>query len=374
MNIAVNTKLLIKDRLEGIGWFEYETLSRITRAHPEHRFFFIFDRKWDEAFIFSENVHPIRTILPSRHPVLWYLRFHHMLPRLVTKHKIDLFFSPDGYNLPSPVRSVIALHDLNYVHFPGNLPPLTRQYYRKFFPEYARNANRLVTVSEYSKQDIVRSYGIDPDRIDVVYNGASPVFRPLSELEKQSVRAKYASGKPYFIFVGALNPRKNLVRLLKAFDGLCSEGKTDMQLLIAGAPMFRNSFFRPGEVPPACGERVRFLGRLSREELARVVGGARSLVLPSTFEGFGIPIIEAMYCDVPVITSNTTSMPEVAGDAALLVDPYSVGSIGQALTRMAMDPGLRGELITKGRKQRELFSWDKTARLLWESLENAMIT
>jgi glycosyltransferase involved in cell wall biosynthesis len=374
MHIAVNTKLLIKDRLEGIGWFEYETLSRITRAHPEHKFYFIFDRKWDESFVFSDNVYPIRTFLPSRHPVLWYLRFHHILPRLVRKYGIDLYFSPDGYNLPPPTRSVVALHDLNYVHFPENMPALTRWYYRKYFPVYARNAERLVTVSEYSKQDIVRSYNIDPGRIDVVYNGASSVFRPLSEEEKHSVREQHASGKPYFIFVGALNPRKNLGRLLKAFEGLCSSGETDMHLLIAGAPMFRNSFFRTGDVSPACRERIRFLGRLSREELARVVGGARALVLPSTFEGFGIPIIEAMHCDVPVITSNTTSMPEIAGDAALLADPYSVDSIGNALSRIAMEPELRGELIARGRKQRERFSWDKTASLLWESLEKALLT
>ncbi len=374
MRIAVNTKLLIKDRLEGIGWFEYETLSRITRAHPEHKFYFIFDRKWDESFVFSDNVHPIRTFLPSRHPVLWYLRFHHILPHLVKKYGIDLYFSPDGYNLPPPIRSVVALHDLNYVHFPGNMPALTRWYYRKYFPVYARNAERLVTVSEYSKQDIIRSYGIDPGRIDVIYNGASPVFRPLSEKEKHSVREQYASGKPYYIFVGALNPRKNLGRLLKAFENLCSSGETDMHLLIVGAPMFRNSFFRTGDVSPACRERVRFLGRLAREELARVVGGAHALVLPSTFEGFGIPIIEAMNCDVPVITSNTTSMPEIAGDAALLADPYSVESIRNALFRIAMEPELPGELIARGRKQRERFSWDETARLLWESLEKALLT
>ena len=374
MHIAVNTKLLIKDRLEGIGWFEYETLSRITRAHPEHKFYFIFDRKWDESFVFSDNVYPIRTFLPSRHPVLWYLRFHHILPRLVKKYNIDLYFSPDGYNLPLPARSVIALHDLNYVHFPGNMPPLVRWYYRKFFPAYARNAERVVTVSEYSKRDIVRSYGIDPERIDVVYNGASTVFRPLDDAEKKAVREQYASGKPYFIFVGALNPRKNLGRLLKAFESLCRDDETNMHLLIAGAPMFRNPFFRPDEAAPGLRERVSFLGRLSREELARVVGGARALVLPSTFEGFGIPVIEAMHAEVPVITSNVTSMPEVAGDAALLVDPYSVESIGQALMRMAREPELRRELIARGQTQRERFSWDKTADLLWKSLEKALPT
>jgi glycosyltransferase involved in cell wall biosynthesis len=374
MNIAVNTKLLIRDRLEGIGWFEYETLSRITRAHPEHRFYFVFDRGWDESFIFSENVHPIRTFIPSRHPLLWYLRFHHVIPHLLRKYQIDLYFSPDGYNLPLPVKSVVALHDLNYLHFPENLPPLARWYYRKYFPVYARNASRLVTVSEYSKKDIATSYNIDPARIDVVYNGASSEFRPLSDTERAGIREKYSSGKPYFIFVGALNPRKNLARLLQAFDAFCQRGHSDAHLLIAGSPMFRNSFFKLSNPSLECRDRISFLGRLPRAELARLVGGALSLVLPSTFEGFGIPIVEAMECDVPVLTSNTTSMPEIAGDAALLIDPYSVESISDGLSRMALEPGLRTDLVARGRRQRERYSWDKTAELLWGSLEKSLFT
>lgn len=372
MNIAVNTKLLIKDRLEGIGWFEHETLSRITRAHPEHKFYFVFDRKWDESFMFSDNVFPLRTLIPSRHPLLWYLRFHHIIPHLLRNLDIDLFFSPDGYNLPPPVKSVIALHDLNYLHFPENLPPAARWYYRRYFPAYARNATRLVTVSQYSRNDISGSYGIDPERIDVVYNGVSEVFRPLDEKEKADVKMKYAAGKPYFVFVGALNPRKNLDRLLLAFEKFCRRGQSDAKLLIVGSPMFRSHFFRVGNASEGTEDRIAFLGRLPRQELARVVGGAMSLVLPSTFEGFGIPIIEAMACDVPVITSNTTSMPEVAGDAALLVDPYSVDSISDGLSAMALDPELQAGLIARGRKQRERFSWDKTADLLWSCLEKAL--
>ncbi len=372
MNIAVNTKLLIKDRLEGIGWFEYETLSRITRDHPEYQFFFIFDRPWDASFVFSDNVHPLRTFLPSRHPLLWYLRFHHIIPRLLKKHHIDLYVSPDGYNVPPPFRSLVAIHDLNYLHFPGNLPPLARKYYQTFFPVYARNANRLVTVSEYSKQDLVSSYGLDPERIDVVYNGAGKEFRPLSESGKKMARDRYASGKPYFVFVGAINPRKNLGRLLQAFEVFCSRGESNVQLVIAGTHMFRNSFFQIDYESLSCRDRISFVGRLQREELAPLVGGAMSLLLPSTFEGFGIPIIEAMYCDVPVITSNTTAMPEVAGHAALYADPYDVDSIADAMTKMASDAGLRKSLVEKGKRQREKYSWDATAASLWASIEKSL--
>ncbi len=372
MKIAVNTKLLLKDRLEGIGWFEYETLSRITRSHPEHQFYFIFDRPYHESFIFSDNVCPIKTLLPSRHPLLWYLRFHHVIPQILRKHQIDLFFSPDGYNVPPEHKSIIALHDLNYLHYPENLPPMARKYYKAFLPQYTKNAQRIVTVSEYSRHDIARSYGVNISKIDVVYNGSSEVFKPLSEAEKSAVKDKYTGGKDYFVFVGALNPRKNLIRLLAAFDEFCSRGVSDAHLLIAGVPMFRSSFFQVSHDALKHKDRISAMGRLDRDELAKLTGAAMSLLLPSTFEGFGIPIVEAMNCDVPVITSNITAMPEVAGDAALYVDPYSVESITSALVKMATEPKTRETLVIKGRLQRKKFSWDHTAEAVWNSIEKCL--
>lgn len=372
MKIAVNTKLLLKDRLEGIGWFEYETLSRITKAHPEHQFYFIFDRPYHKSFIFSDNVYPIRTLLPSRHPLLWYLRFHHIIPQILKKHKIDLFFSPDGYNVPLPHKSIIALHDLNYVHFPDNLPPLARKYYKRFLPQYTKNAQRIVTVSEYSKQDIAQSYNIDAEKIDVVYNGSSEVFKPLSDTEKNAMKDRYAKGHDYFVFVGALNPRKNLGRLLSAFDEFCSRSVSGAHLVIAGVPMFSSSFFQVNHDTIKHKDRISIVGRLKRDELAKLVGGAMALVLPSTFEGFGIPIIEAMNSDIPVITSNLTAMPEVAGNAAIYIDPYSIDSITTALVKMAIEPETRKDLISKGRLQSKKFSWDQTADALWKSIERCL--
>lgn len=372
MKIAVNTKLLLKDRLEGIGWFEYETLSRITKDHPEHQFYFIFDRPYHESFIFSDNVYPVRTLLPSRHPLLWYLRFHHVIPHLLEKHKIDLFFSPDGYNVPPEHKSIIALHDLNYVHFPENLPPLARKYYKVFLPQYTKNAQRIVTVSDYSRHDIAQTYDVDITKIDVVYNGSSNVFKPLPDNEKDSIKKRFTNGKEYFVFVGALNPRKNLTRLLSAFDEFCARGVSDAHLLIAGVPMFRSSFYQISHDSLRHKDRASVVGRLNRDELAKLVGASMALVLPSTFEGFGIPIIEAMNCDVPVVTSNITAMPEVAGDAAIYVDPYSVESITNALVKMATEPQTRADLIKKGRLQREKFSWDKTAAALWQSIEKCL--
>ncbi|MFN3918217.1 MAG: glycosyltransferase family 4 protein [Flavobacteriales bacterium] len=372
MNIAINTQLLIKDKLEGIGWFEYETLKRITKANPQHNFFFIFDRKWDDSFIFSENVTPLKTSVPSRHPFLWYYRFHIEIPQLLKKHKIDLFYSPDGWNVPKKYKSIIALHDLNFWHFPDNLPGLTSRYYKKYFPRYAKDAKRIVTVSEYSKHDIVDSFSIDPKVVDVVYNAASEVFTPLNTEDKNKAKAKFSKEQDYFAFVGALNPRKNLQSLMLAFDKFCQQSNPNINLVIAGEAMFENTSFKKAYQALEYKNRVHFANRLKREDVALLIGGAKALLLPSKFEGFGIPIVEAMNCDVPVLTSNTSCMPEIAGDAAYFVNPLSIESITLGLSELYHNDALRNSLIEKGKIQRKKYSWNKTAELLWQSIEKAL--
>ena len=369
MNIAINTRLLLKDKLEGIGWFTYETLNRITRSHPEHNFLFIFDRPWDEGFVFSENVTAVSTKIPCRHPFLWYLWFNKIVPRIIKKHNIDIFVSPDGYNIPNIVKSYVVIHDLNFVHFPKNVPYFERKYYEYFMPKFINNACRIGTVSEFSKKDICSIYKVNSDKVDVLCNGASSVFQPISEAEKQKIKQKISGGLDYFLFVGALNPRKNIGRLLKAFDKFCDTDNKQVRLVIAGEPMFSNKCYKSVFDEMKHKDRVLFIGRQSRKDLGEITAGALALVFPSTFEGFGIPIVEAMNCDVPVITSNITSMPEVAGDAALLTNPYSEESISTAMIKISKEEGLRNELISKGRIQREKYSWDKAAELFWNGIE-----
>jgi glycosyltransferase involved in cell wall biosynthesis len=372
MNIAINTRLLLKNKMEGVGWFTYETVKRITKAHPEHNFLFIFDRPWDEEFIFSDNVKAVSTIIPCRHPVLWYLWFNHIVPPILRKHKIDLFVSPDGWNVPKKHKSYIVVHDLNFLHFPENVPFIERKYYNYFFPRFIKNACRLGTVSEFSKRDICGNYGTFSDKIDVLCNGASSVFKPVQQSVKEATKKEISGGADYFLFVGALNPRKNIGRLLDAFDAYCDATESNTNLVIAGAQMFSDKCYMNSFNKMKNKDRVIFIGRQSREDLGRITASALALVFPSTFEGFGIPIIEAMNCDVPVITSNITSMPEVAGDAALLVDPYSVDSILQALINISKDSALRESLIEKGKIQRAKYSWEKAAQLFWQGIEKCL--
>lgn len=372
MQIVVNTRLLLPNKLEGIGWFTYETLKRITNDHPEHHFIFLFDRDFDEEFIFAGNVTPLILSPQARHPVLFYIWFEFSVGSILNKLKPDLFLSPDGYlSLRANCRQLAVMHDLNFEHYPKDLSFLVRKYYKYFFPRFAKKATRIATVSEFSKQDLVKTYGTPAEKIDVVYNGCNTLYTPITEDLKKAAKDKYGKGADYFLFVGALHPRKNISRLFKAFDQFKSTHSSNVKLVIVGVKYYWTSEIKNTYIGMKHKDDVVFTGRLSSEELKNVLASALALTYVPYFEGFGIPIIEAMNCDTAVITSNITSMPEVAAGAALLVDPFSVDSIAEGMAKMYTDENLRHSFIEKGRKRRTDFSWDKTADALWKSIEKA---
>ncbi len=373
MKIVVNTRLLLKNRLEGIGWFIHECFRRIVIDHPEHHFYFLFDRDFDTDFIFAKNVTPIIIHPQTRHPILQYIWFEYSIPKILKKINPDIFVSPDGYlSLKSNCKQLCIIHDLNFEHFSIMMPYLVQKYYQYFFPRFAKKADRIATVSAFSKKDIIETYSIEENKIDVVYNAAKDGFDPIKEEEIKAVRNSYTNGKPYFIFVGSLQDRKNLKNLFLAFDFLKQENKSESKLMIVGEKkwwsndlktIFKNMQFKSD---------VIFTGRVSQEELYKLIPSALALSYTSLFEGFGVPILEGFSSGVPVITSNCSSMPEVAGDAALLIDPFSVISIANALNNIEKDPILRKNLIQKGNKRKLVYSWQQTADKLWSSIEKTI--
>lgn len=370
MIIAVNTRLLLKDRLEGIGWFTYEILSRMVRKHPEHQFVFIFDRPFDPGFVFGPNVTPKILFPPSRHPFLWLWWFEWSIPRLLREVGADLFISTDGYlSLNTDVPQLVVMHDINFVHRPKDLPWLTSKYYNRYFPAFARKASKLVTVSRFSADDISRSFGVARESISVVYNGVNSDFAPVSHDQAAQVRQKYTSGKPFFLFVGALHPRKNVDGLLKAYDQFRMNHGPEVKMVIAGGQMFKTGPIREVFQQMKYREEVVFTGRVSSAELKRLMASALALTFVPYFEGFGIPVIEAMSAGTPVICSNTTSLPEVGGEAVLYVNPADVGDIASAMQRITSDPDLVNQLRERGFIQKEKFSWDRSAGLFWEAVE-----
>ncbi len=369
MKIVVNTRLLLKNKLEGIGWFTYETLKRITINNPEVHFVFLFDRDFDEDFIFSDNITPVILSPQARHPFLFYWWFEFSVADFLKKFQPDVFISPDGYlSLSANVKQLAVIHDLNFEHYPNDVPFLVRKYYRYFFPRFARKADRIATVSEFSKNDIINQYNIDPEKIDVVYNGCNPMFKPIDTTLKLKTKQIFSNDCEYFLFVGALHPRKNISRLLEAFDKFKTTSQSNVKLIIVGEKYYWTRQIKHTYLNMHFKKEVVFTGRLTTEELVNVTASALALTYIPYFEGFGIPIIEAMNCDTAVITSNITSMPEVAKDAALLVDPFSVDAISDGMLSIYQDETLRNSLIEKGRKRKLDFNWDKTADALWKSV------
>lgn len=373
MVIAVNTRLLLRDKLEGLGYFTYETLKRITLDHKEHQFVFLFDRPYSEEFIFSENVRPLVLYPPARHPFLWYLFFEWAIPIALKKEKADLFLSTDGWlSLSTAVKSVNVIHDINFEYYPEHIKWLVRQYYHYYFPKFAQKATRIATVSAFSKGTLIEKYNIPDEKIDVVYNGVNDGYKPIIEEQKTSLKNKYTQGFPYFIFVGLLHPRKNIANLFKAYDLFRIKNDLYIKLVIVGEKKWWKGEMHEVYESMQYKDDVIFTGRLSAFDLQQVMAASIALVYVSVFEGFGVPIIEAMKCGVPVITGNVTAMPEVAGNAALFADPFSPASIAMEMQKIAGDKKLHALFSERGLERSKEFTWQKTADGLWNTIEKAI--
>lgn len=371
MRIAINTRLLIHNKMDGIGWFTSETARRMVTAHPEHQFFFFFDRKPSQEFLFADNVTPVVLCPQARHPVLWYMFFEWSTRRALKKHRIDLYLTPDGMMPLHPgVPTLTVIHDLNFEHAEGNLKASHQRYMKHYYPRFAANATRVATVSEYSKKDIASTYGIPAEKIDVVYDGAHSNYRPHSDEEKAAIRARYTEGSPYIIFISTILKRKNLANLLKAFD-IVKEEWTDLKLVVVGSKVWWQDELAEAYDNMHHQADIIMPGHVEPQDLSALLSASEMLVYPSYFEGFGIPILEAMYDETAVVCSKTTSMPEVGGDAVLYIDPHSPEDIAHAISKLR-NGELRQELIERGRQQRTKFSWDRTAKLLWDSMMNTL--
>lgn len=373
MKIAVNTRFLLKDYLEGYGYFIYETFKRITAAHPEHEFIFIFDRPYDQRFVFGSNAKAVVTGPPARHPLLWKLWYDIKIPALLRKYKADVFVSCDGFcSLGTKVPQCLMVHDLAFLHYPSLIPKSHLLYYKRYTPKMLAKAKAITTASAFSKNDIIDQYGVSADKINVVYNAAKEIFVPLTDEEKQATKAKYTGRKEYFIYAGAIHPRKNLVNLLKAFSLFKKRQQSSMKLVLTGRLAWKYDSFVKNLKTYKYRDDVVMTGYVGEEEIKKLIGSAYAMVYPSLFEGFGVPVLEAMQSDVPVITSLNSSMQEIAKEAALYADPESPADIAEKMMLLYKDEKLRSQLIEKGRVTGKQYSWEQSAEHLWQSIEKAM--
>lgn len=374
MKIAVNTRLLLKNRLEGIGRVTYEIIRRLVEQHPEDEFIFCFDRPYDKSFIFGENVTPLVIAPPSRHPFLWYLWFEQSLPRALKKYQPDIFYSPDGYcSLKLNCPTVMVTHDLAHIHYPQEIPFLVRKYYQYYVPKYLQKSDQVISVSHATKEDIIEQYRIPSEKVSVVHNGNRDGFYKIKKEQRQTTRVKYSQNCKYFFYLGAVHPRKNLERLIMAFDLFKQTTGSDVKLLIGGRLAWQTDTVQRIFDQSVYKADIKFLGFIPEEDLPFLLGSALAMVYVSLFEGFGLPILEAMYAEVPVITSNVSAMPEVAGDAALLVNPLSVGELVLAMQKIYEDRSLRKNLVEIGKIQREKFNWGRSANRTYSILKTTAL-
>jgi glycosyltransferase involved in cell wall biosynthesis len=307
-------------------------------------------------------------------PRLWT---HLRLSAELWQRPPDLLFVP-AHVLPfyCPVPGVVTIHDLGYLHYPQAHRPFDRWYLDWTTRRHTRIARRMIADSLATKQDLVQFYGADPDRIQVIYLGRDETLKPVIDpgLIAQAKTAYNIEGD-YLLYLGTLHPRKNLVRLIEAFALALSAGDfPPLKLVIAGGKgwLYQEIFARV-EALGLAGQ-VIFPGYISESLKPALLSGAMAYLFPSLYEGFGLPVLEAMACGTPVLTSNVSSLPEVAGKAALLVNPHEPAEIAQGIIQLVANPQLRQSLIEQGFHQLRKFSWTEAAAQLLETLEQVAQT
>ena len=369
MKIAVNTRWLLPDKLEGFGWYTYHVVQELLHLFPEAEFHFFYDRKVSSPLLESLEVHNHVVWPPARHPFLWYIWNQWSVPFMLRKINADIYFSPDGF-LPNKVKipTLTTIHDLNFESKDAFIEPRPKRYYKKHIRQSAYNAAHVFTISRFSANDLIKQYELPPEKVSWAYNGPQKEFIDLHHL-KQSTQQQFAGSHRFFLFVGAQNPRKNLHRIFQAFDAFCAKSPTRIALVLVGERMLWDEEIATAWENLQNKDLVFFSGRVNSEDLNHLYSAAIALVFPSLFEGFGMPIVEAFYSGCPVITSLASSTAEVAGDAALLVDPTRFEEIEAAMEKIAQDDELAKELRQKGFARAPLFNWKSGANQIAEKIK-----
>lgn len=301
---------------------------------------------------------------------IWLARLWHRaqlpLPVETFTGPVDIFHSPDFTLPPTHAKTLLTVHDLSFVRDPASAAPGLLNYLNAVVPRSVKRAHHILADSRATKEDLQEIYRVPPEKITVLYSGVEARFRRASDAEQNAVRAKYQLGaEPFILAVGTLQPRKNYVRLIQAFASICYQPSTiSHQLIIVGGKgwLFDAIFAEVERL--GLRERVLFPGFVADEDLPALYSAAHVFAYPSLYEGFGLPVLEAFACGTPVLTSTVSSLPEVAGDAALSVPPTDVTALAEALYRLTTDNALRAELIAKGLGRAQTFTWGRAAQEL----------
>lgn len=357
MRVGIDARLIFY-QTAGIGQYIVRLTEALTELDREDEFVLFQSRKDRDRLVSAPNI--VRRVLwtPSHHRFETSAMSAELFP-----HRLDVLHSPD-FIPPTFTRcpSVITVHDLAFLLYPDFLTPQSARYYGQV-DVAARRARHIIAVSQSTKRDVMRLLGVPEDKITVIYEAAHPTFRKLDCQEAAAHVAKeYGVTGDFILFVSTIEPRKNLPTLLKAFRRLIDVYRSPSTLVIAGAQGWLTERVNETVQGLNLGDRVRFVGAVAVQELLYLYNAARVFALPSFYEGFGLPPLEAMACGTPVVVSNTSSLPEVVGDAGQLVDPNDVEAWSVALLRALSDDAWQKEMSEKGLRRAATFSWQRAAR------------
>lgn len=370
IHVGVNAHLLSLDqsyRSAGIHWYIHNLLLHLPEADPTVGYT-VFLRDLDYSQRAGLRLKP--SALPTDRPPVRLLWEQMVQPWAARRADLDLLHCPAFVGpVAGTVPFVVTVHDLSFLLFPEGFRGGNRTYLRLMTGWSVRRARRVIAVSESTRQDLVRLYGLEPGRVDVISNGVDAAFRPLPAGEVTAFRVKKGLPERFLLFVGTLEPRKNVVRLVEAYARL-PQPRCPL-LLVGGKGWFYEQVFRRVEELDLI-EEVGFVGYVPAEELPWWYNAATALVYPSLYEGFGLPALEAMACGTPVVTSTTSSLPEVVGQAGLLVEPTDVEALTAAMQRVLQDAVLRAQMRTAGLAQAAHFSWSGTASDTVDSYHRAL--
>lgn len=361
MKIAVDASELSNRREDGTQIYLYNLLKNIAEIDRKNQYILYYQHDPKKLIQASNFIHVVKPW-----PAYWT---QSRLPFLLFREKPDVLFMPIQtlpFIKPSHTKTVITIHDLAFLFYPETFPAGDRIKHKVFAWHAIKRADKIIAVSEATKKDITECYGTLPEKIKVIHHGYdNGLFRPFQNQSDcdiiEAVKNKYHITKPYVLYIGALQPRKNILGLVKAFELLNADTNTHQFVIAGGKAWLYEELFEYIKKTPY-RDKIILTGRFETEELPALLWGSELLVLASFYEGFGLPVIEAMACGVPVITSRVSSLPEVAGNAAILVDPQNPDSIAAAIRNILGNSVLKQRLIQDGFQNVKRFSWEQCAR------------
>jgi len=379
MNIAFDAQPIIESQKTGIGFYEYNIVKEFLKHWPENNYTF-------NCFRFRNPCEALKALhefeelggisnICAWFPSSFYRLIWNFIPVpyslfLGNNADITCFFN---YHVPPGVtgKKVVVVHDMAYQVFPETVRLRTRVMLNMSLKKSIKRADSIITISEFSKSEIVKYMGVDPSLITVAHCGVdTDIFYPLSEDLVNKVKQKYDLPSEYLLYTGTLEPRKNIERLIDAYAMLINENAFTPVLVLAGRKgwLYDSIFDKINSL--GIEKRVIFTGYVDDGDMPALLSGALIFVFPSLYEGFGMPPLEAMACGIPVITSSAASLPEVAGDAAIMVDPYDTVAIKNGINRLINDAKLRDFLSIKGIERAKQFNWKRTASTIMNIYDN----